>query len=249
MDNKICKFYVATHKTIKYSYPKDYQIINVKDNGDPRGISCDEGINIKDKNPTFCELTALYWIWKNDKTSDFIGLEHYRRIFTNTLLSNSKIFFLKSKKVCDVLSSYDIITTKLYSFNKTIFENRLEFCYEKDMLLLGETVKEIYPDYYETYLEVMNGHKSFLCNMFITSRKILNEYCEWLFNILFALDKKIDTTDYQGNFKRIYGYMGEVLLTVFVFKNKLSFKECAVANLENSLLKKAMNFIRSGRKK
>lgn len=249
MSNKRCTFYVVTHKKIKYRYPKDYQIINVKETGDSRGIPCDEGFNIKEKNPSFCELTALYWIWKNDKTSDFLGLEHYRRIFTRNLFSNSKLFFLNSKKVNKYLSYNDIITTKLYVFNKIIFENRLEFCYEKDMILLEQTIKEISPDYYDTYKTIMNGHRSFLCNMFITSRKILNNYCEWLFDVLFALEKKIDTSDYPGNFKRIYGYMGEVLLTVFIFKKKLKFYECEVANLENSLYKKTLHFLKTGRRK
>lgn len=39
------------------------------------------GDNISEKNPLYCELTGIYWLWKNT-TADYKGLMHYRRIFT-----------------------------------------------------------------------------------------------------------------------------------------------------------------------
>ncbi len=74
---------VATHK--KYQMPEDklYLPIHVGAEGkESIGFNGDNpGKNISSKNPFFCELTGLYWAWKNLK-SDYIGLVHYRRHLT-----------------------------------------------------------------------------------------------------------------------------------------------------------------------
>lgn len=41
----------------------------------------DTGDNISLKNSSYCELTGMYWAWKNLRGVDVIGLCHYRRYF------------------------------------------------------------------------------------------------------------------------------------------------------------------------
>lgn len=39
-----------------------------------------EGDNISAKNPYYCELTGIYYAWKNIP-AEYLGLVHYRRYF------------------------------------------------------------------------------------------------------------------------------------------------------------------------
>ena len=89
MGTPIVKILVASHK--KYRMPSDdiYLPLHVGAEGktDPNGKPLDlgwtrdnTGDNISELNPGYCELTGLYWGWKNLK-ADYIGLVHYRRHF------------------------------------------------------------------------------------------------------------------------------------------------------------------------
>ena len=80
---KNIKIIIATHK--EYFMPLDdvYLPVHVGKEGKADiGYQGDnEGENISIKNPYFCELTGLYWAWKN-LPNDYLGLIHYRRFFT-----------------------------------------------------------------------------------------------------------------------------------------------------------------------
>ena len=77
------KIIIATHK--EYDLPHDPLYLPVHAGSRIHGYSLpytadNTGDNISGKNASFCELTALYWAWKN-VDADYIGLCHYRRYF------------------------------------------------------------------------------------------------------------------------------------------------------------------------
>ena len=69
-------------------------------------------------------------------------------------------------------------------------------------------------------MKVLKSKKISLCNMVITSKEILSEYCEFLFNILFRLEKQLDISNYDDYQVRIYGFLGELLINVFFEHHK-----------------------------
>ena len=79
------KILVAVHKP--YWMPADdvYLPLHVGKSGkEDIGFAGDDtGENISHKNANYCELTGLYWAWKN-LAADYIGLCHYRRYFTHS---------------------------------------------------------------------------------------------------------------------------------------------------------------------
>ena len=112
---KDIKIIVATHK--KYQMPEDKMYLPVQvgsENAKDLGYQKDDtGENISSKNPYYCELTGLYWAWKN-LDSEYIGLSHYRRYFAqnNRMPKKEEERFkniLTYKRADELLNDVDII--------------------------------------------------------------------------------------------------------------------------------------------
>ena len=103
-----------------------------------------------------------------------------------------------------------------------------------DFLVLEKTVKELYPDYTDSFDKVMNGYKLYCYNMFITNHVLFIRYMEWLFNILFNVEKKINISSdcYQ---ERVFGFMAERLFTLYVYHNKLKILELPIVYLDENV--------------
>ena len=190
-----------------------------------------------DKNQYYCELTAQYWVWKNiaDKYNN-IGLCHYRRYFADSFLNRNHL--LRDKSIERYLDKCDIILPEKWYWKETVAERYYVVGKgkEKDLETTRNVIQEMYPDYLNTYNEILNKHEASYCNMFVTSRKKYVLYCEWLFNILKEVEKRTDISSYNAAEARVYGYLSEILLNVWVEKNRYRVKHLPLIEPEISFL-------------
>lgn len=195
------------------------------------------GENISEKNSIYCELTGLYWIWKNidDK---IVGLTHYRRFFYKNPLIFNKKKILSEKDVINILDKYDIIVPQAgHLFASSIYKQYKKAHDIDDLEKCGKIIKEKYPEYYETFTNVMKSNCYHPYNMFICKKKIINNYCEWLFTIFNELEKEIDISKKDKYNRRVFGFLGERLFNVWIINNNYKLKECPVYNIELPLWK------------
>lgn len=184
----------------------------------------DTGDNISDLNCYYAELSGVYWVWKNYTEADYVGICHYRRFLTN---EENKAFTQEQYEA--LLQKYDLITTKQLELPNSYHygfgaHHKIETLDET-----GRIISEIYPKYYDNFIELVNGNKTYFGNIMVTSKALYDEYCEWLFTILFELQKRIDLTFEDDYHRRVFGFISEFLLLVWVKTRGLKALECRVA--------------------
>jgi len=218
--------FVATHK--KFSLLGDPEIYIPMQGGaalypEQRfGYMLDcTGDNISMKKENYNELTSLYWAWKND-FSDIIGLCHYRRYLTKNEGDFSSDYIYGRNDIESVLTNYSVIlpyphrhkgTTNRYWLNHLIRKENVE--------KLSFIIQNKYPDYFEDFNTIMNRDYACYCNILISHKHIIDEYCNWLFPILSQLEDMVDTSDFSTKEQRYLGYVAEYLLNVYFHHRKV----------------------------
>lgn len=220
------RIFTMTHKKFEVPEDKMYQPLQVghavsQDLGYWRD---DDGENISDLNCYYSELTGFYWIWKNYKKDDYIGTCHYRRYLIN---EQEKIFTRQEYE--KLLQEYDLITTLKVQLNHSYHYGFAANHNIHALDMTGEVIKEKYPEYYENFEKLVHENQTYFGNILVTSHKIFDEYAEWLFTIFFEVAKRIDLeTDEDDYHKRVFGFISEFLLLVFVTTKNLKVYECKV---------------------
>lgn len=233
------KILVATHK--KYDMPKDkcYLPIHVGKAGNYElGYQGDnEGKNISYKNKNYCELTGLYWAWKNLKC-DYVGLSHYRRHFSNKntfirLLNEKFDCILNENETRKLIDRYDVILPRKRKYYiETLYSHYAHTHYAEHLDKTRDIIKEYYPNYLADFNKVMNQRSGYMFNMFIMKKELADEYCEWLFDILERLENVIDLREYDAFQARLFGRVSELLLNVWLNHKNLAYKEIPFVYME-----------------
>ena len=248
------KIIVATHK--QFTMPADtdlYLPIHVGSEGKEKlEYQCDnEGDNISSLNPYYCELTGLYWAWKNLEC-DYLGLVHYRRYFTairqsyNETVDMNDIILSKSE-LQDLLEENDVIVPKKRKYYiETLYSHYAHTHDANHLDVTRQIVSELRPDYIDAFDQVMKQRSGYMFNMFIMSKENVAAYCEWLFPIIDELYRRLDITGYSAFDARLFGRISERLFNVWLAKQDLRVKEIPFIYMEKiDLIQKGKSFLQA----
>lgn len=223
---------VVTHKNVPLPEADCLKpiIVGKGDFEVPGALRDNTGNNISEKNPNYCELTALYWFWKNYLDYDNAGLCHYRRIFSTNRFSKDPRYYLNSADIDRILKRYDIILPEKIYFPCSTLDflcGRGPGRYE-DMEKLRNVLLSKYPECIPAYDYYTAGNTGSYYNMFVTSKPVLERYCSFLFDILSEVEKITDLSSYTPVEARIYGYLSEILMNIWVMTEKLKVRHMPV---------------------
>ncbi len=175
------------------------------------------GVNISEKNGNYCELTALYWIWKNkllpdgsasNETVQYFSLCQYRRGF---VLGNDDLLRLVDNGV-DAVLPYPL------PYEPDISAHHERYLKEMDWKAALQALEELQPEYAAALPQILGQQYLYNYNLILAKKSVLREYCEWLFPILFRTE---ELSIPKGSIRndRYIGYLGETLETLYFMKN------------------------------
>lgn len=245
---KDIKIVIATHK--QYCMPKDQLYLPLQVGAaihENLEYTKDDSIvdNISAKNSTYCELTGLYWLWKK-LDNEYVGLVHYRRYFVGKRRFKGKYGnIITSEELDGLLNDYELLLPKKrHYFIETNKSQYLHSHHHEGYYMTEKAIDELYPEYKISWNKVMKKRSGHRFNMFIMKKSLLNDYCEWLFNILSYVEKNVDISTWSKSEQRIYGYLSERLFDVWIDKNNIKYKNIPYKFIEKqNWTKKILKFI------
>ena len=242
------KILVAAHKPCRLPAEDCYLPVQAGAALNPplEGIMGDDtGDNISRKNPNYCELTVLYWAWKN-LNADAIGLAHYRRYFAAGRLGDKWGRVATGPQMEKALQKSGLVLpVKRRYFIETSYSQYAHAHHARDLDETRQILAEGWPEYLPAFDRVMKRTSGHRFNMFIMGRQLLDEYCTWLFGVLEQLEGRLDIRSYSLNDARVFGFVSERLLDVWVETRGLGYTEMPVVFTENQhWLKKGGAFLK-----
>lgn len=232
------KIIVVTHKD--YEMPKDSVYFPVCVGTGIPALSGkfqpdNVGTHISGLNSTYCELTAIYWAWKNldIKTLDYVGVAHYRRHFSLTKGAQTLDMAITAREL-EQLGPGVYVTPKRTYFSS--IENHYirslkgyEVIHAKDIARLREAIHTCSPEYDAAANQVLTGRSAHMLNMFIMSGEDFDAYCTWLFPVI---DRVVAISADREDQRRYAGALSEFCLDIWLKCNGRTCRELPLLETE-----------------
>ncbi len=247
MENMKIVMIVATHK--EYRMADDPMYLAVQAGRALHAplpyVGDDSGDNISGKNPHYCELTCLYWAWKN-LDADAVGLCHYRRYFAGKPFGDKWSRLLTGAQAEKLLRKAPLVLpNKRNYWIETGYSQYAHAHHEEDLTVTRVILEEKWPEYVPAFDRTLSRTTGHRFNMFLMKRDLLDRYCSWLFQVLAELENRLDISAYSDYDRRVFGFVAERLLDVWVETEKVPYCECPVVHMESQhWLKKGTAFLK-----
>lgn len=192
----------------------------------------DEGDQISDKNPRYCELTALWWGWRN-LDCDWLGLVHYRRHFAGS----GERGVLTSAEADALVGEGDVVVSKARNYYIETISSHYMHTFDQDgsqLAALRKGVQMVSPERVATLDAHLAQRRGHMFNMLIMPRGILDSYCTWLFDVLEVTEGLLDFSQMNDFHARCVGRLGERLLDVWLKSEGIPFQEVPVKGMERT---------------
>ena len=202
----------------------------------------DEGDQISQKNPRYCELTALWWGWRN-LSCEWLGLAHYRRHFAGS--GERGVMTLGEAEA--LVAQGDVVVSKARNYHIETISSHYMHTFDQDgsqLAALRRGVQMVSPSRVATldaHLAQTRGH---MFNMFLMPRTMLDAYCPWLYDVLEATEGLLDFSQMNDFHARCLGRLGERLLDVWLKSEGIAVREVPLRSMERTnWLKKGGGFL------
>ncbi|MDR1466347.1 MAG: DUF4422 domain-containing protein, partial [Treponema sp.] len=254
--DKNIKIYIAMHKPAYVPENNRYIVpiqVGTALNGERFSdmLHDDEGENISEKNKRYCELTAQYWAYKNDREADYYGFWHYRRYFAfsedvegDAVLTACKSlnegilakYSVDERHIAEYCDDYDVILPEareiivdgqklsVYEFIARNFE-------KKDLDLFVKIIINKYPSYYDALMETLDAKTAIGNHLFIMRKDLFREYSAVLFDVLGEFEAAVDFSIKKQKHLKIINEFAKVLLSTFAYSLEQG-KRCTVCEVK-----------------
>ncbi|MFI3255667.1 MAG: DUF4422 domain-containing protein [Eubacteriales bacterium] len=237
------KLYVSSHK--EFPIPKHPLIQGIYLGNHVDLLPKDNtGENISHKNPYYCELTAQYWVWKN-QVADYYGFFHYRR-YLSPRTRNSLPYSIEKlpnefclnrmdfSKFQELVYDYDLIAPKGEEMHLSVEAHYASAPdhHKKHLDIAKKSLVEMWPEYENSMEVYFSQSKIYFGNMYIMSRAVFLDYCAWLFPVLEDLEAEIDFDSLSVAEQRVIGYVAERLFGVYYTHRKEDLRVLEVPRVD-----------------
>lgn len=196
----------------------------------------DTGESISELNATWCELTAHYWAWQNDKTSSVLGLMHYRRLLNPNLEPARKFISQSAERYVRNLDlgryalgidnlvtamndgACDIVVPAAMRVRQSVAHQYAQCHDARDLEVLREEVLRNVPAFLPDLERALAGTQLIFGNIFIMRRPVFEHYSSLLFPVLNAVYDRLhkDLAQRDPYQRRAIGFLAERMLSAYV---------------------------------